>query len=135
MRKDYHILIVDDNERIRSLISIVLSNMGFSISQLDSGKSVLKYCRQNLPDLVIVDAVMPDMDGFEVYNKLKSNRLTCNIPIVFLASREFIDGLVPKVYTEEIQYIYKPISISCLVYKTLSLLGIPQQLITYKRLV
>jgi CheY-like chemotaxis protein len=80
------ILIVDDQERTRTALKLVLADRNFTISEATNGKEALEKVAQNKPDLIILDAIMPIMDGFELYKRLKENQKTKNIPaIIFTA--------------------------------------------------
>ena len=58
------VLIVEDNESVRSLLSTTLSEAGFSVSEAENGKQAMKICHTNFPDLIVTDILMPDLQTF-----------------------------------------------------------------------
>jgi CheY-like chemotaxis protein len=79
------ILIVDDEPDVRQVLSKALVAEGFSILTADNGKDALMITRQELPDIVILDLLMPDISGGSVGLTLKEDPLTKDIPIIFLS--------------------------------------------------
>lgn len=80
------ILLVDDAlENIGSII-VFLEGFGFRTATAPSGKIALKQAAHLLPDLILLDVLMPDMDGFETCRRLKEHAATRNIPVIFLTA-------------------------------------------------
>ncbi|MBA2563757.1 MAG: response regulator, partial [Chitinophagaceae bacterium] len=79
------ILVVDDEESIRSLLNQELSDAGYLIEQANNGKEALEKIRNNRPDLIILDVMMPEMNGFDVAAILKNDPQTMDIPIIILS--------------------------------------------------
>ncbi len=80
-----HILIVDDDDSIRSLLHQELGDAGYQIEEARNGKEALEKVRANRPDLIILDIMMPEMNGFDVAAVLKNDPLTMDIPIIVLS--------------------------------------------------
>lgn len=78
------ILLVDDNEDVRLLGSFVLTNLGFSCITAHNGQTALALSQEHLPALILLDIVMPEMDGLEVVRQLKADSRTAVIPVVAL---------------------------------------------------
>ena len=78
------ILIVDDGADNRALLEVILGWEGFVILTAASGEEALASVAQQPPDLVLLDVMMPGMDGYEVAAKLKANPATVNIPIIMI---------------------------------------------------
>jgi CheY-like chemotaxis protein len=79
------ILVVDDDESIRSLLQQELSDAGYIIEEAANGKEALQSVRKNRPDLIILDVMMPEMNGFDVAAILKNDPQTMDIPIIVLS--------------------------------------------------
>lgn len=79
------ILAVDDEEGILGLIADVLLSNGYEVVTAKSGGGAIKKTKKHLPDLIIMDIVMPDLDGAETVKILQENPATRNIPILFIS--------------------------------------------------
>ena len=102
-----HILIVDDVPENIHLLSAALCDQGHKVRGVLSGEMALR-ASDSLPDLILLDIMMPDMDGYEVCQKLKASPQTCNIPIIFLSA---LDTVADKVRAFDIggaDFITKP---------------------------
>ena len=103
------ILTVDDD----SIMNVhIMSSLDahYRVVALDSGKSALKFLSKNDVDLVILDVNMPEISGFEVYEKMKKNPKLKNIPVIFLTGIENEDILAKIIKVGANDYISKPIS-------------------------
>jgi DNA-binding response OmpR family regulator len=78
------ILIVDDSEEMRSLYRYILSSEKFEVLTADNGKDALRLAISESPDLILLDVVMPGMDGAETARLLSDNEKTRKIPVIFL---------------------------------------------------
>ena len=81
------ILIIEDNEDIRDNTAELLSLEGFHVFTADCGLTGLSSAGENIPDLVICDVVMPGMDGYEVFDRLRADERTRHIPIIFTTAQ------------------------------------------------
>ncbi len=81
-----NILIVEDDSFLRDLISKKLSSAGFSISEAVDGESAIVKIKEAKPDLVLLDLLLPTMDGFEVLSKIKEDTITSAIPVIILSN-------------------------------------------------
>jgi len=81
MAKQYTILLVEDEPEIARIFSMILKEAGFKVIITDSGKTTLEAVSKNIPDLVLLDLVIPDMDGYQVLKKIKSNQKLKAVPV------------------------------------------------------
>lgn len=126
-----HILLVDDN--VANLrIAHSLLNETYKVSLTKSGKQALEFCEKNLPDLILLDIHMPDMDGFETIKRLKANERTAKIPVIFLtATANNTDIEVRGFECGAVDFIVKPFAKSIVLRRIdthLQLAGHQQQL-------
>ncbi|MBT9312821.1 hybrid sensor histidine kinase/response regulator [Leptothoe kymatousa] len=102
-----HILIVDDVPENVQLLSRTLSEQGHKVRGVLSGEMALRASKA-LPDLILLDIMMPDMDGYEVCRKLKASPLTANIPVIFLSALDAVADKVKAFDVGGVDYITKP---------------------------
>lgn len=102
------ILIVDDNPDNVRFLSQILMSWGYQVRKALNGKTAIKSCQKSLPDLVLLDIMMPDMDGYEVCEHLKNNEQTSNIPIIFLSALNDAFDKVRAFSVGGVDYITKP---------------------------
>ncbi len=81
------VLIVDDCEIVRTLSSHILAKMGLNITLASNGLEGLEKVKLEHPDLVLLDIIMPEMNGYQVCRQMKSRPQTMNIPVVFFSSK------------------------------------------------
>ena len=103
------VLIVDDVPDNLSVLHDALDESGYTVLVATSGEAALHRARQALPDIVLLDAMMPGMDGFEVAKRLKANPDTANIPIVFMTGLTETEYLVAALEAGGVDYVTKPI--------------------------
>lgn len=101
------ILVVDDQPNNLKVIAGVLSDQ-YSISIADSGPAALKILQKIKPQLILLDIMMPGMDGYSVCQQIKSNRLTRDIPVIFLSAKSDTEDIVKGFETGAVDYIIKP---------------------------
>ncbi|HEX2912923.1 MAG TPA: response regulator [Chloroflexia bacterium] len=87
-RPQRNLLLIDDDSSLRRMLKETLSAHDFVVATAAGGEQGLKLAFQNLPDLIILDLMMPKMDGFEVLNRLRSDRRTLNIPVIVVSAKE-----------------------------------------------
>ena len=102
------ILIVDDDTTNLQVIGSFLYNKNYKIILAKSGEDDLKSVENNLPDLILLDIMMPEMNGYEVCNKLKANNQTKNIPVIFLTAKTETKDIIKGFKTGGVDYITKP---------------------------
>jgi CheY-like chemotaxis protein len=80
------ILVVDDAEQVRQILSFVLTGKGYDVTQASDGNQALARVQEEIPDLIVLDAMMPGRTGFDVASQLKNDARTKHIPIVMLTA-------------------------------------------------
>ncbi len=104
------ILIVDDNDINRMLLSRMLAKKGFGLLEASDGAEAINIATEELPDLILLDIMMPEMDGYEVCLRLRENRETADIPIIFLSAKSETDDKIKGLEAGAVDYITKPFS-------------------------
>ena len=84
---EFKLLVVDDVQTNVLLLKALLSKEGYGILVANNGQEALEVIRNENPDLILLDVMMPGMDGFEVAERLKSEEYRCEIPIIFLTPK------------------------------------------------
>ena len=82
------ILVVEDDFDISNMLRIYFKSQGYDVSVAPRGGDALEMCRQQLPNVVVLDIMLPDIDGYEVCRQLRSNLRTSHIPIIFLTQKD-----------------------------------------------
>lgn len=106
--KNVTILIVDDQEEIRKLITEVLSGEGYRMFSASNGKEALDAVHNHIPDLIICDIIMPEMDGITLLKILKETNDTRHIPVILLSSKSDIENQIIGLETGANIFISKP---------------------------
>ncbi|CAD5981436.1 sensor histidine kinase [Planktothrix agardhii] len=105
----YSILIVDDNLTNVKLFLDILNQSGFRVSIAKSGENALLKLQDTLPDLILLDVMMPGIDGFETCRQLKENPKTKDIPVIFMTALSDLVNKVKGLEVGGVDYITKPI--------------------------
>ena len=103
------VLIVDDVPDNLAVLHDALDESGYTVLVATSGEAALQRARQAVPDIVLLDAMMPGMDGFEVARQLKAMPQTAHIPIIFMTGLTETEHLVAALQAGGVDYVTKPI--------------------------
>lgn len=109
-----HVLVVEDSAEISALIDLTLRIEGYQVSQAINGIQALDMASSLLPDLILMDVMMPGINGFQVAAKLKAQPETHDIPLIFVTAKSELSDMVHGLETA-VDYISKPFSIHELV--------------------
>jgi two-component system response regulator VicR len=105
------ILCIEDEQEMIDLIRLILSRRGFEIHGANGGKEGLEAIRAEHPDLVLLDLMMPEMDGWEVYQQMKADETTKDIPVIVVTAKaQSIDKVLGLHIAKVDDYIAKPFS-------------------------
>jgi signal transduction histidine kinase len=102
------VLVVDDIAKNLQVVGTMLRNAGYAIMPATSGAKALEGVRVQLPDLILLDLMMPEMDGLEVCRHLKADALTQAIPVIFLTASNEMEHLVKGFEMGAVDYVTKP---------------------------
>lgn len=105
------ILVVDDDESVAAAIDRTLENRGYETIVVHSGAEAIVAAKERHPDLVILDVVMPGMDGIQVCTKLREDEETRRLPIIFLTARAMLEDKVEGFEAGADDYLTKPFAI------------------------
>jgi len=108
MRKDISVMVVDDTPANLKLLEEMLGGQGYRAVMFPSGAMALKAAVKNPPDLILLDIMMPEMDGFETCRRLKEDTVTRDIPVIFLSALNDTDSKVKAFSMGGVDYVTKP---------------------------
>lgn len=104
------VLVVDDEPMARTLLRLMLVRAGFEVSEAENGFDALEKVEGNLPDLILLDVMMPGMDGFTVCQKVRAREETAELPIIMLSAKTDSDSINRGLLVGATKYLTKPIS-------------------------
>jgi pilus assembly protein CpaE len=117
------ILIVDDDRDTLRLVGLLLQRKGYEIIAAERGSQGLEKAFQETPDLILLDVMMPDMDGFEVLRQVRGNPATSGIPVIMFTAKTQVDDKVAGFEAGADDYLTKPTHPSELTARVKALLG------------
>jgi CheY-like chemotaxis protein len=85
--RPYSILVVDDEEQVRTVWRLVLTRAGYNVREAEDGETALARLREEVPDLILLDVLMPGMDGIEVCRQVRADSRTAAIPILIVSGK------------------------------------------------
>jgi PleD family two-component response regulator len=105
-----NLLLVDDTPNNLRLLSAMLTEQGYEVRRVVNGQMALKTAQANPPDLILLDIKMPDMNGYEVCQRLKMDPVTQDIPVIFISALDEVLDKVKAFAVGGMDYITKPFS-------------------------
>jgi two-component system, OmpR family, response regulator VicR len=100
---------IEDEQEMIDLVKLILSRKRFEVIGANGGREGLDAVRKNSPDVILLDLMMPDMDGWEVYQQLKADESTRNIPVIVITAKaQNIDKVLALHIAKVDDYIPKP---------------------------
>jgi diguanylate cyclase (GGDEF)-like protein len=111
------LLIVEDDSDISSMLQIYFESQGYESIAVTRGGEALEICRRKLPNLVILDIMLPDIDGYEVCRELRGNLRTSHIPIIFLTRKDERSDQIAGLELGADDYITKPFDLQLLMLR------------------
>src|SRR5438270_3302550 len=116
------ILIVDDNETNRDILVTRLATHGYELSQAADGEEALSAAKEQLPDLILLDVMMPKLDGLEVCRRLRGDPALPFMPIILVTARTDTRDVVAGLEAGGDEYLTKPVDQAALVARVKSML-------------
>jgi two-component system OmpR family response regulator len=107
------VLVVDDEPNIRELVQVALKFHGCTVSTASNGSDAIRLAEATMPDLIVLDVMLPDIDGFEVCRRLRAGGN--EVPVIFLTARDTSSDTVTGLAIGGDDYVTKPFSVEALV--------------------
>lgn len=105
------VVYIEDEQEMVDLVRLILSRKGYEVLGANGGRKGLQLVLDQLPDLVLLDLMMPDMDGWDVYQQMKANDKTRQIPVIVITAKaQSIDKVLGLHIAKVDDYISKPFS-------------------------
>ena len=130
-----HIYIVEDDKNIREIEMFALKNSGYAVEEFENAKSFFSKTAEKVPDLVLIDIMLPDMDGLEIVKKLRSRPDTVRIPIILVTAKTTELDKVKGLDIGADDYLTKPFGVMELISRVKALLRRSRALQDDKQLV
>lgn len=108
LASEYAVLIVDDVPTNVMLVQAILKKEGYTLLTTDSGAKALRIAQEKHPNLILLDIMMPEMDGYEVLQHLKSNPQTSDIPVIIMSALSDMQSIVKGYQLGATEYVTKP---------------------------
>ena len=103
------IIYIEDNQEMIDLVSLILTRHGYQVTGSINGRTGIELVCQQKPDLVLLDLMIPDMDGWEIFKQLETNELTKDIPVIVITAKsQNIDKVLGLHIAKVDDYICKP---------------------------
>lgn len=118
------ILVAEDHLDSRDALRALLEAFGYTVTVAANGREAVEAAITDSPDLILMDVMMPEMDGFQATRELRSRPLTCSTPIIAVTAMEGAQDLALRAGADD--FVRKPIDIEKLLWKVRRLLRLPQ---------
>ena len=103
-----HILIVEDQPNTAEMLTSYFKAQGYEVTSVGWGKDALEFIERQVPDLVMLDIRLPDLDGYQVCRHLREHRRTEHVPVIFLTERRGRGDVLAGLELGAVDYIAKP---------------------------
>jgi len=105
----HSVLVVDDEPMARTMLRLILVRAGFEVREAEDGNTALSEVDRSLPDLMILDIMMPGIDGFEVCKRLRAAEITNSLPIIMLSAKTDSESVKRGLKLGADKYLTKPV--------------------------
>jgi PleD family two-component response regulator len=106
-----HILVVEDQPETAEMLTSYFQTQGYEVTSVGWGKDALAFAKKTVPDLIVLDIRLPDIDGYEVCKRLRGHRRTAQVPVIFLTERRERSDRLRGLKLGAVDYITKPFDI------------------------
>ncbi len=117
------IMVVEDEKSLRKLESILLEARGYRVCSMCDGKEALEAIEKEMPDLVLLDVMLPIVDGFEVCRQIKSNEETRHIPVIMVTAKTSLEDITRGEQVGANAYLTKPFKSAKIIENIQAFLG------------
>lgn len=117
-----HILVVEDDPNTSEMLTAYFTSLGYEVTHAAWGQDALTFAAQLTPDLIVLDIHLPDIDGYEVCSRLRSQRRTMNTPIIFLTERNERRDRLTGLELGAVDYLTKPFDVQEIRYRVRNIL-------------
>ncbi|MBN1253123.1 MAG: response regulator [Bacteroidales bacterium] len=117
MKSNVHIIIVDDSSTNNLLCKILFEEQDYKVTIIDNGKQAISTIKSTIPDMVLLDLMMPGIDGLAVLRELKTDEKTKNIPIIIVSAADTQAYINEVMKLKPLDYVKKPIGLNDLLGK------------------
>lgn len=104
-----HVLVIDDCEAVRTLLAFWLTSLGCAVRTVESGDAAQRAIEQQVPDIILLDVVLPGLNGFAICSRLKRHALTRDIPVIMISGLRHPENVRRAREAGAAQYLFKPI--------------------------
>jgi len=118
------ILVVDDDKGFLKMIRVGLMNHGFDVLSADTGEKGIQLAQKKSPDLIVLDVLLPGIKGREVCVKLKQDKNTSSIPVMFLTAKDSPDDVRAEIEAGAVTHLTKPVDFKKLVLEIKHILNL-----------
>ena len=107
--EEVKVLVIDDDETLTRTIQAILKSYGYTVLVARSGEEGLEVAQKEIPDLIILDVILPKMKGREVCKKIKESPDTKDIPVIFLTAKDSSDDIEAEMAAGAVTHLTKPV--------------------------
>lgn len=111
----FNVLVVDDDPHLRVLLRQMLQFRGFAVTEAEDGEDALAKVEEAIPDVIVLDVMMPKLDGITVCKRLRAQPLTADLPIIMLSGKVHDSATQEGVQAGATKYLCKPIPLADLI--------------------
>ena len=105
------VLVVEDDPDISNMLHIYFTSQGYDVAVAGRGEDALEICRQRLPNVIVLDIMLPDMDGYDICRRLRNSLRTSHIPIIFLTQKDERSDKIRGLELGADDYVTKPFDV------------------------